>query len=71
VPGRRPDTSISGKRAARELTTISRTCGFPAYGLYGGFLCQGHYAILVVLCHSILLFDRRREHSLQKDAIGT
>ena len=31
--------------------------------LVWGFLCQGYHAIFVVLCHSILLFDPRREHS--------
>ena len=40
-----------------------RTSGFPAYGLYGAFFVKRHYAISVVLGHSILLFDPRREHS--------
>src|SRR5580700_11195786 len=34
-----------------------------AIRLVWGFLCQGYHAIFVVLCHSILLFDPRREHS--------
>jgi hypothetical protein len=31
--------------------------------LYGAFFVKGHHAIFVVLYHSILLFDPRRDHS--------
>jgi len=40
-----------------------RTCGFPAYGLYGAFLVKGasRHFCRALLLHS--LFDPRREHS--------
>ena len=41
----------------------NRTCGSPASGLYGAFFVKWYHAIFVFLCHSILLFDPRREHS--------
>ena len=40
-----------------------RTSGFPAYGLYGAFSVKRASRHFCRLCHSILLFDPRREHS--------
>jgi hypothetical protein len=40
-----------------------RTGPIRASGLYGAFFVNGDHAIFVFLCHSILLFDPRREHS--------
>ena len=40
-----------------------RTCGFPAYGLYGAFFVKGASRHFCPRCYSILLFDPRREHS--------
>ena len=40
-----------------------RTCGFPAYGLYGAFLVKGASRHFLSCCCFILLFDPRREHS--------
>ena len=40
-----------------------RTGPIRAYGLYGAFFVKWYHAIFVFLCHSILLFDPRREHS--------
>ena len=41
----------------------NRTCGFPAYGLYGAFLVKGASRHFLSCCCFILLFDPRREHS--------
>ena len=57
--------------AVRELTALgpvlapaqNRTCGFPAYGLYGAFFVKGASRHFCPRCYSILLFDPRREHS--------
>ena len=40
-----------------------RTCGFPAYGLYGAFAVKGTSHRFLSCCCFILLFDPRREHS--------
>ena len=41
----------------------TRTCGLPAYGLYGAFLVKGASRHFLSCCCFILLFDPRREHS--------
>jgi hypothetical protein len=40
-----------------------RTCGFPAYGLYGAFAVKGTSRCFLSCCCFILSFDPRREHS--------
>ena len=48
---------------AGNATASNRTADFPHAACMGLSLSREHHAIFVVLCHSILLFDPRREHS--------
>src|ERR1700730_8543744 len=68
APGqRRDDGPKDGQRVPAHRTRALSDEDVPRMGsvirLVWGFLCQGYHAIFVVLCHSILLFDPRREHS--------
>src|SRR5271169_6112474 len=51
------------QRACKAQPAQIRTCGFPAYGLYGAFFVKETSRHFGRPLHSILLFDPRREHS--------